>query len=104
MPRWWPFSRERVRVDLDPSQIVAVQFLFRYKAAPEDKIYDQVAATTYLDHTTFLVSLGDLVNKGILEPHAQEDPTQTWFVLTKLGKRLRGKIPPDSRSAVAIYV
>ena len=105
MSRWWPFPRrERVRVDLDPSQLVTVHFLLRYKAAPENKIYDEVAATTWIDRGDFLRLLVDLVSRGIVEPHPQPETQETWFVLTDLGKRLRGKIPRESKAAIAVYV
>ncbi len=104
MPRWWPFGRERTRLDIDPAQLVAIRFLLRYKAAPEHKLYDEVTGTVGLDHATFLLSLADLGSKGVLEPRFQPDDGETWFVLTPLGKRLRGKIPRESRSSLAIYV
>jgi hypothetical protein len=104
MARWWTFSRERVRVDLEPAQLAMVHFLFRYKAAPESKLFEEVNATSGLDRGAFLMSLGDLAAKGVLEPKPQPDESETWFVLTKLGKRLRGKIPRESRSSLAVYV
>jgi len=104
MPRWWPFGRQRTRVDIDPAQLVAIRFLLRYKAAPESKLYDEVTGTIGLDRATVLLSLADLASKGVLEPRFQPDQSETWFVLTPLGKRLRGKIPRSTRSSLAIYV
>lgn len=104
MPWWWPFARERTRVDIDPAQLVAIRFLLRYKAAPQGKLYQEVSGTLGLDEGTFLLSLADLASKGVLEPRFQPDDAETWFVLTPLGKRLRGKIPRTTRSSLAIYV
>ncbi|MEX0781928.1 MAG: hypothetical protein WD557_04705 [Dehalococcoidia bacterium] len=104
MARWWPFARERVRVDLEPAQLVIIHFLLRYKAAPEGKLHEEVLATNGLDRGAFLLSLGDLASKGVVDPRFQPDDGETWFVLTKLGKRLRGKIPRESRSGLAIYL
>ncbi len=101
---WWPFGRERVRVDLEPSQLVIVRFLLRYKAAPESKLFDEVAGTIGLDQASFLISLGDLASRGVVDPRFQPDESETWFVLSKLGKRLRGKIPASTRSSLAVYV
>jgi hypothetical protein len=91
-------------VDIDPAQLVAIRFLLRYKAAPESKLYDEVTGTIGLDRATVLLSLADLASKGVLEPRFQPDQSETWFVLTPLGKRLRGKIPRSTRSSLAIYV
>jgi hypothetical protein len=91
-------------VDIDPAQLVAIRFLLRYKAAPRGKLYDEVSGTLGLDEETFMMSLADLASKGVLEPRFQPDESETWFVLTPLGKRLRGKLPQSSRSSLAIYV
>lgn len=103
MARWWPFARERVRVDLDPAQLVMVRFLLRYKAVPESKLFAEVTGTVGLDRGAFLVALGELASRGVIDPRFQPDDGETWFVLTKLGTRLRGKIPRESRSGLAVY-
>ena len=104
MAWWWPFGHERVRIDLEPGQVVIVRFLLRYKAAPESKLFDEVHGTIGLDQVSFLVALGDLASREVIEPRFQPDESETWFVLSKLGKRLRGKLPPESRSSLAVYV
>src|SRR5687767_9551234 len=102
--RWWPFRRrDRVRVDIDPAQLIVVHFLLRFRAAPQDRLYEEVRTTSGLDHGTFMLSLAELASKGLIEPRFQPEDGETWFVLSDLGRRLRGKLPKSSRSALAIY-
>lgn len=103
--RRWPFRRrEPVRVDIDPVQLVVVNFLLRYKAAPQDTIHDEVHGTLGTQREPFVLALAGLASQGLIEPRYQPESGETWFVLSPLGRRLRGKVPRSSRSALAVFL
>lgn len=100
--RW--FRRERITVDLDPIQVALTRFVIRNGAAPETKLFDEIALDMYAGRPEFLSAMASLVERGILEPRLQPEDGSAWFVLGPLGKRLKGKIPQGVRTGISIYL
>ncbi|OAI38553.1 hypothetical protein AYO38_09505 [bacterium SCGC AG-212-C10] len=101
--RFWQRG-ERICIDVDPAQVTVVRFLLRFGPAPQDRLYSEVAVTSGLDRGTFMLSLADLVSKTVIEPRFQPEDGETWFVLTALGRRLKGKLPQSTRSSLSVYL
>jgi DNA-binding MarR family transcriptional regulator len=98
----WP-GRKRVAVDLDPLQAAIVVFLLKNKAAPDSKLFSDVAESMYASRADLAGAVKSLLDREILEARLQPEDGSAWFVLGPLGKRLKGKIPAGVRSGIVVY-
>ncbi len=98
-----PWMRERVRVDLDPVQVTIVLFLLRFGTAPSSKLFGEVTVSHGCDEADFRAAITSLAEKELVDVRPQ-DFAETWFALSKLGKRLKGKLPVGVRTGLAVYI
>ncbi|MGI8926365.1 MAG: hypothetical protein ACR2HN_06930 [Tepidiformaceae bacterium] len=101
--RFWQ-RPPRQAVMLDPVQAVAVRFLLRHRAAPVDVIVAEGRATLFADRESVEGALRGLAAQGVIAFGYGAEDLEPFVSITPLGRRLRGKLPRDTRSALAVYV
>jgi hypothetical protein len=100
-----PWRRQpRVRVDVDPVQLIALHFLLRFGSALPDTLFAEVFETRATPREMFDAAMAALVANGLAEYRFDPADATTALVLTALGQRLKGKLPAESRSTLALYL
>jgi hypothetical protein len=102
LPRW-P-RRPRVTVNLDPVQLIVVNALLRKGPAPLSVLWAEVEMARPLPREMFNTAMADLVRQEVAVAGAMVEGGAPVLSLTPLGRRLRGKVPRESRAALAIYL
>jgi hypothetical protein len=101
----WPWRRrERRTVDIDPVQLIVVHHLLRFGASPIEALYREVEGVRSLPREMFDVAMALLVADDVADYRFRPEDGTTLLALTELGMRLRGKLPKEARSRLAIYV
>ncbi|MBI2766439.1 MAG: hypothetical protein HYX53_11095 [Chloroflexi bacterium] len=96
--------RHRVRVDVDPVQLIALRFLLRFGPALPDTLFAEVFETRATPREMFDAAIASLVAAGLAEHRFDPADATTALVLTPLGQRLKGKLPAESCSTIAVYL
>jgi hypothetical protein len=91
-------------VDVDPVQLVVLHHVLRFGPAAIDALFQEVEGTKPVPRETFDGAIATLVADDVAVYRFRPEDGTTLLALTPLGMKLRGKLPPTSRSRLAIYV
>ena len=98
------FGREERRiVELTPDEQVALAELLRFGEASGATLRTAVEARDVVRWEPPHTAMAGLLAKGLVEV-SREDEGNTYYVATKLGQRLRGRLQDNPRSTVEYYV
>ena len=100
----WRAAKDRHTVNLDPVQLLVVHALLRRGPAPLSVLWSEAEVANSLPREMFDSAMADLVRQEVAAAGFLEENGAPVLLLTPLGKRLKGKIPLESRSAMAIYL
>lgn len=102
---WRPWRRRpRQQVTIDPVQVEVVSHLLRFGPQTREALFHAVEASRGTDRDTFGTAMLGLLDQRVAEHRFAPERDETTFVLTKLGLRLRGKLPSQSRSRISFYL
>jgi hypothetical protein len=97
--------KARKGVDVDPVQLVVIQFLIRFQAGPLDDLFREVSnVRPDVPREMFDTAMADAVAQDILDYRFDADTGKTLMVLTATGRRLKGRLPATTRSRLRVYL
>jgi hypothetical protein len=96
--------RARRAVDVDPVQLVALNYLHTVGAAPVEDVFGEAQAWRAVPREVFDASIAGAAAQDLLAYRYQPDGDRTLLVLTEFGSRLKGKLPSTSASTLRIYL
>lgn len=94
----------RRQISLDPVQVAVVRFLLRFKAAPLARIEAEVANDWAVSSADFARAIGGLVEQEVVTQAFGAEDLKPFAAITPLGRRLRGRLPRETRSSVTVYL
>ncbi len=100
----WPRRHPRRTVDIDPVQLQVLHALLRRGPLPLHVLYDEATLERALPRDMFDSAMADLIRQEVAAAGFIEETGAPVLLLTPLGRKLKRKLPGESRAALRVYL